>query len=88
MLRISYVYLQMDLRSIGAPSLPAMGSKRRQQVAGPLILQIQKVKNVAVPSSKQNSQTSKRFLRVELTDGQKNISAMELEGPIGQLRYA
>jgi len=77
----------MDLRSIGAPSLPSMGSKKGQQVVGPLILQIQKVKNVAVSSSKQNAQTNKRFLRVELTDGHKNISAVELEGPIGQLRY-
>ena len=75
----------MDLRSIGSPSLSAMGNKKRQQVEGPLILQIQKVKNVAVSSSKQNS-SSKRFLRIELTDGHTSVSAVELEGPIEHLR--
>lgn len=77
----------MDLRSIGAPSLPVMAGKKRHQLVGPLILQLQKVKNVAVSPSKQNSQSSKRFLRLELTDGHKNISAVELQGPIDQLRY-
>lgn len=77
----------MDLRVIGAPSLPAIGGKKRQQLAGPLILQLHKVKNVAVSPSKQNSQSSRRFLRLELTDGHSYVSAVELQGPIEQLRY-
>lgn len=53
----------------------------------PLILQIQKVKNVAVPSDKQhNPSPSKRLLRLQLTDGHITISATEIDGPVEKLR--
>lgn len=52
-----------------------------------LVLQIQRVKNVAVPSEKQhNPSPSKRLLRLQLSDGHMSISAAEIEGPIERLR--
>ena len=83
------VYLQSDLRSIGARSLPTdIARSMDSRVTGPKILQIQKVKNVAVSSTKQqNPSLSKRLIRLQLTDGKVNISAIEIEGAIDKLRY-
>ena len=80
----------MDLRSIAEPSLPPdINRKRQHMIEGPLVLQVHKVKNAAVPSSKQHDSSSiKRLLRLQLTDGHAYISAIELEGPIPKLRFA
>lgn len=76
----------MDLRSIGEPVLPKCPSHKIER--SPMVLQIQKIKNVAVPSAKQgHHSSSKRLLRLELTDGHAYISAAEIEGPIDKLRY-
>ena len=57
------------------------------QLQGPLVLQLQKVKNVAVPSSKQHQASpNKRLLRLLLTDGHTSLSAVETEGPVEKLR--
>ena len=54
---------------------------------GPLILQIQKIKNVAVPSGKQHDASpSKRLLRLVVTDGHVNIGAVETDGAVAALR--
>lgn len=59
------------------------------EIKGPIVLQIQRVKNIAVPSTKQhNPSPSRRLLRVQLTDGHVHVSAVEFEGPINNLRYA
>lgn len=53
----------------------------------PLVLQIQRVKNVAVPSGKQHDPSpNRRLLRLQLTDGHVTISATEIDGPIEKLR--
>lgn len=45
----------------------------------PLILQIQKVRNVAVPKAKENdTSASDRLLRLTLTDGKISFSALEM----------
>ena len=57
------------------------------KIQGPLVLQVQKVKNVAVPSGKQHQPSpSKRLLKLLLTDGHRNISAAETDGPVERLR--
>lgn len=57
------------------------------QVEGPLVLQIQRVKNIALPSTRQFSTNSnRRLLRVQLTDGQVSLAAVEMEGAIANLR--
>lgn len=73
----------MDLRNISEPTL-----SDALKVEGPMVLQIQRIKNVAVPSGKQHDPSpSKRLLRLHLTDGHTNFSAIEIEGPIEKLRY-
>ena len=57
------------------------------QVKGPIVLQIQKVKNIAVPSTKQyHPSPSRRLLRLHLTDGHVYCSAVETEGAVENLR--
>lgn len=58
------------------------------EVNGPIVLQIQKVKNIAVPSRQQHDPSpSKRLLRLQLTDSHVLVSAVEFNGPINNLRY-
>ena len=60
------------------------------QVEGPVVLQVQRVRNVAQPSSKQfvTGQSSRRLLRVQLTDGRVSLPGLEMEGAIANLRCA
>ena len=58
------------------------------EVKGQMVLQIQRVKNVAVPSTKQHLPSpNRRLLRLQVTDGQEYISAVESDGAIDKLRY-
>lgn len=51
------------------------------QVAGPLVLQLQRVRNVALPPSAPPTATpSRRLLRLQLTDGHTHVGAVEVEG--------
>ena len=84
-------FFQLDLRSIGAPGVSSdVARNLEHSLEGqPLVLQLQKVKNVAVPSTKQLLPSpSKRLLRLQLTDGHTTLSAVETEGPQRGLRYA
>ena len=54
-----------------------------------MVLQVQRVRNVAVPSNKQFSGGSgRRLLRVQLTDGRVTVAGVEIEGGIPNLRSA
>ena len=79
----------MDLREIAAPSLSEdLTHGRAHLVEGALVLQIQKIKNVSVPSGKQHDPLpNKRLLRLLLTDGHSSIDALEVEGSLERLRY-
>ena len=58
------------------------------EVSGPVVLQIQKIKNVATPSTKQyDPSPSKRLLKLQLTDGRVHVTGVEFEGPVNSLRY-
>ncbi len=78
----------MDLRTVGDNSLPVdVVRSMTGEVVGPLVLQIQKVKNVAMPSNKQHLPTpSRRMLRLQLTDSGEYMSAIESDGAIDKLR--
>ena len=59
------------------------------QIKGPIVLQLQRVRNVAVLSAKQHSEaSSKRLLRVQLTDGHTHCSGVEVEDRIPGLRLS
>lgn len=67
------------------PILPS--SILSSQINKVLVLQIQRVKNVAMPSSRQHeTNPPKRLLRVFLTDGHTSHSAVELDSYIDNLR--
>jgi len=56
------------------------------QVDGPLVLQLQKARNVCVPKSQEDSSVSAggpELLRLTLTDGQHTIFALEMDGRTG-----
>ncbi len=78
----------MDLRSIGDQLLPGdVIHSQTGEVKGPCVLQMQRIKNVAVSSTKQHLPSpSKRLLRLQLTDGKEYISALETDGYIDKLK--
>ncbi|KAF7994962.1 hypothetical protein HCN44_004434 [Aphidius gifuensis] len=63
--------LDMDLREIGS----GQGDINK----GNLVLQIQKLRNVAAPKNNQESKSTPRMLKYYLTDGKNNYQAIELE---------
>uniref|UniRef100_T1IY32 Tudor domain-containing protein 3 n=1 Tax=Strigamia maritima TaxID=126957 RepID=T1IY32_STRMM len=72
--------LDLDLRDIGAKFLPDDINKGKvESITGNCILQIQKIRNVAAPKANEESNVAPRLLKLQLTDGHVNCSALELE---------
>ena len=46
---------------------------------GNIVLQIQKIRNVAAPKGNEESRTAPRMLKLSLTDGKNNFQALEVE---------
>ena len=46
---------------------------------GPLVTQVQKVRNVAAPKANEDSQAAPRMLKLTLTDGVSSVNALEME---------
>lgn len=78
MFKIFLCIVQLDLREIG--------SGQGDIVQGNIVLQIQKVRNVAAPKSNEESRAAPRLLKFFLTDGKNNFQAIEVEH-ISFLRY-
>ncbi|XP_014094761.2 tudor domain-containing protein 3 [Bactrocera oleae] len=70
------IIMNLDFREIAGGALP---SKRDNSIPGPIVLQVQKIRNISAPKSNEESKTAPRFLQLELTDGQTTIHALELE---------
>ena len=49
------------------------------QVEGPGVLQLQKIRNVSAPKDNEESQTAPRLMKLVLTDGHTNCTAVETE---------
>lgn len=64
-------YLQLDLRETGS------GNGDISQ--GNIVLQIQKIRNVAAPKGNEESRATPRMLKLSLTDGKNNFQALEVE---------
>ncbi|CAM8923222.1 unnamed protein product [Rhodiola kirilowii] len=72
--------LNMDLRSFGATSLPDQNLLRKSShLHGPKILQVASARDISRSSidSSLSSSHSRRLLRLKLTDGQTEITAIE-----------
>ncbi|XP_011880090.1 PREDICTED: tudor domain-containing protein 3 [Vollenhovia emeryi] len=63
--------LDLDLREIGS------GNGDSSQ--GNIVLQIQKIRNVATPKGNEESKAVPRMLKLSLTDGKNNFQALEIE---------
>uniref|UniRef100_A0A8C5LJ75 Tudor domain-containing protein 3 n=1 Tax=Jaculus jaculus TaxID=51337 RepID=A0A8C5LJ75_JACJA len=67
-----------DLRTIGKKFLPSdINGGKVEKLEGPCVLQIQKIRNVAAPKDNEESQAAPRMLRLQMTDGHVNCTAVE-----------
>mmetsp|Transcript_7044 Transcript_7044/g.11092 ORF Transcript_7044/g.11092 Transcript_7044/m.11092 type:complete len:182 (-) Transcript_7044:1584-2129(-) len=74
--------LNLDLRKFGEGSIPeGLGKADRTVFKGPAVLQVSKVVNCAEPSYTQHHNGPNKLLLMLLTDGKREISAVEY-GPI------
>ncbi|XP_055337637.1 tudor domain-containing protein 3-like [Paramacrobiotus metropolitanus] len=72
--------LNEDLKSCPAPSLPLPGAlSNDDKITGQFFLQIEDINNVLASSLKQFSETTRRMLKIRLTDGKQSITVVENE---------
>lgn len=72
--------LNTDLRSIGKGFLPAdINSGRVEELKGPCVLQVLKIRNVTAPKEHEESQAAPRMLRIQMTDGQSTCAGLEFK---------
>lgn len=50
-----------------------------RQVDGPLVLQIQKIRNISAPTTRQESAAAPRMFRFSLSDGIQTVTGIEME---------
>lgn len=86
--KIMDVALNLDLRHIGEKYLPEnINSGQVESINGPVVMQIQKIRNVSAPMAIQESQGSPRMIKLNLTDGVTHCIAIEFE-PIQALKLS
>ncbi|XP_003745462.1 tudor domain-containing protein 3 [Galendromus occidentalis] len=71
--------LDTDLSEIGSGSIPeelAKNLKNAEKVSGPAVYQIQRIRNVSAPKSDQDNERDNKMLRIYLTDGVTQFSAV------------
>lgn len=72
--------LDLDLTEIGEGGLPEDVVRNRvESFSGPVVVQIQKVRNVSAPKSNPESESAPKLLRVQLTDGTSYCSGLQWE---------
>ncbi|XP_075544454.1 tudor domain-containing protein 3-like [Dermacentor variabilis] len=70
--------VNFDLADIGEGGLPEDVSRNKvDSITGPVVVQIQKIRNVAAPKSNPESDHSPRLLRLHLYDGTSYCSAIQ-----------
>lgn len=67
--------LQTDIKETGSPILSKIGNNKN---IGEIVLQIQKIRNVAAPKANEKSQAAPRMLKLILTDGDTSIQGIEV----------
>ena len=70
------IALDTDLKLIGEGTLPE-NLHQAGKISGPIVLQVNKVKNISAPMINQYSQTASRMLLASLTDGKKTVQMLE-----------
>ncbi|TDG40072.1 hypothetical protein AWZ03_013504 [Drosophila navojoa] len=77
--KIIEVAINRDLREFGGGALPIKKDEGSGVIPGRIVLQVQRVRNIAAPKSNEESKVAPRLLQVELSDGQTVLQALELE---------
>ncbi|XP_064481508.1 tudor domain-containing protein 3-like isoform X2 [Ornithodoros turicata] len=72
--------LDLDLTEISEGGLPEDVVRNRvDTVSGPVVVQVQKVRNVSAPKSNPESEFAPKLLRLQITDGSSYCSALQWE---------
>ncbi|XP_022211257.2 tudor domain-containing protein 3 [Drosophila obscura] len=69
--------LNRDIRDIGGGALPV--KREDAPISGRIVLQVQRVRNIAAPKCNEESKAAPRLLQLDLSDGQNCIQGLELE---------
>ncbi|KAG7206898.1 hypothetical protein KM043_000795 [Ampulex compressa] len=75
----SIVDIQKIIKRLLDCDLREIGSGQGDVSQGNIVLQIQKLRNVAAPKSNEESRAAPRMLKLSLTDGKNNYQAVEAE---------
>ncbi|TNM90952.1 hypothetical protein fugu_003241 [Takifugu bimaculatus] len=72
------IVLDSDLRPIGRKFLPSdINSGKTEELEGPCVLQLQKVRNISASKDHEESQGAPRMLRLQMTDGHTTCVGLE-----------
>ncbi|KAI5636623.1 recQ mediated genome instability protein domain-containing protein [Phthorimaea operculella] len=69
--------LDVDLRDIGEGAFPEDFTKEPSKLEKPIIVQIQKIRNVSAPKANEESTSAPRMLKLTLHDGKSTCTALE-----------
>lgn len=75
----SIVDIQQIIKRAAELDLKEIGSGDGDINQGNIVLQIQKLRNVAAPKNNEESRAAPRMLKLSLTDGRNNFQAIEIE---------
>ncbi|CAG9090917.1 unnamed protein product [Plutella xylostella] len=76
--------LDYDLRDIGDAAFPEDFIKDALKLENPIIVQIQKIRNVSAPKANEESTSAPRMLRLTLNDGKTSCTGLEIS-PISSI---
>lgn len=76
--------LQYDLRDVGDSAFPEDFAKDPTKLEKPIVVQIQKVRNVSAPKANEESTSAPRMLKLTLHDGKSVCTGLEIT-PISSL---
>ncbi|XP_065074371.1 tudor domain-containing protein 3 [Ochlerotatus camptorhynchus] len=73
--------LDTDLREIGGGAFGSLSSRgnKADTIEGKIVVQILKIRNISAPKANEESKAAPRLLKLTLTDGQTQYSALEGE---------
>lgn len=73
--------LDIDLREIGGGALSSISARgtKADSIDGNIVVQVLKVRNISAPKANEESKAAPRLLKLTLTDGQTQYSALEGE---------
>lgn len=73
--------LDIDLREIGGGALSSISARgtKADSIDGNIVVQVLKVRNISAPKANEESKAAPRLLKLTITDGQTQYSALEGE---------